>query len=615
MNWVSQLSRRSALSFLLSACAAAPFPRSGSQQGTSSDSERLAAALEDSSEEQVRLTPQMATFRGDLRYADQFGDLITDDFIRAYEAFARRDVARLGEIDRARLTPNEQIAYDVFAYQAEFTLRSYESGAAAVFQQDFALNHLNGRHLFFPQLLSGQGGFAFSTTESYEIALRLMEGFAVYLDRAREYMARGIDRGNVHSRVASDRIVTQLRAALEAGVEGSPLLRPTRNFPASVASGERERLTAAFREKLTDRVMPAYQQLLTFFELDYAPASRTGVPGLAALPNGRRLYAYNLELHTTTQMTADEIHEIGHSEVARIRRAMEDIKAGVGFGGAMAEFSAHLRTSPMFKFSSREALIDAYSEVRARVEPLLHRYFSRLPRAPFEIRPVPPELESAVPGAYVQLGTPDGARPSIFFVNTSNLPTRTSPRVTSIFLHEAQPGHLLQAPLAQEDESLPALLRFNRNAGYTEGWALYAESLGVEMGLYDNPYQRFGALDLEMLRAARLVIDTGLHAKGWSREQSIAFMEANTTLDQTEIVQEIDRYIVEPGQASSYKIGEIVIQRLREYAEQSLGERFDIRGFHDQILNSGSIPLGVLDRKIRRWVESLSDRRAHHLTR
>ena len=566
------------------------------------ESARLATVFHDSDEEMLKLTPQAATGRGDLRYADQFGDLISDDFQKAFEAYARRDLKRIAAIDRSKLSPVEQLEYDVFKYNTEFTIQAYESGAAQVNTQDLAIDHLNGFQAVFPPFMAADGQFPYRTRADYENALKLHEGFVTVLDRSVTYMRRGIARGNVHTRIVVERVIGGLKDALKAGVDGSPFLTPCAKFPDAIGPADRQRLTAAFRASIGGKILPAFERLLAFFEKEYLPVSRTAAPGLGGLAAGKALYAYFLELFTTTRMAPEEIHALGLSEVARIRGEMERTKTKLGFSGSLGDFFAHLKTAPQFKFPTEQAYLARFAEIRTRVSALLPKYFSKLPRNPFEIRAVPSDVASSQAGAYFIVGTPDGKRPGVFYANTSNLATRTSPIMTALYLHEAQPGHQLQGATAQENEGLPPFLRFLWNSGYGEGWALYCERLGIEMGLYDDPYQYFGMLDLEMFRATRLVIDTGLHAKGWGREQAIAYMAENTSFDRTFIELEIDRYIVAPGQATSYKVGEIVIKRLRTEAEQALGARFDIKAFHDQVLDTGAIPLHVLEAKIRRWI-------------
>lgn len=595
------LSRRSTLALLLAGCASRPVATT-SAQAAQSDGQKLVQVFSDSDEELLRLTPQGATARGDLRYADQFGDLITDDWVASYRNYLTRDEARINSVDRGALSAIEQMQYDVFAYNTRFQIQSYRSGAAQIDRQDLALDYLNGQQAAFPQFMAAGGGYPYNSTADYENALKMHEGYVLFLARAREHMRRGIARGHTFVRLVPERMIAQVRESIEAGLEDSPFLTPTANFPDAVAAADRERLTQAFRASIADKIIPAHRELLHFLESEYLPAARTGAPGLGAMPDGGALYAYYLQLYTTSTLSPDEIHTLGEAEVARVRAEMERTKARVGFRGSLQEFFTHLKTAPEFKFATREAYLDRFREIQSRLEPLLPRYFRTLARLPFEIRSVPAEIENTVPGAYYIPGLPDGSQPGVFYANTSNLPSRTSPIMTALFLHEAIPGHHFQSSIAAQDENLPAFLRFGWNAGYGEGWALYCERLGIEMGLYEDPYQYFGMLELEMFRATRLVIDTGLHAKGWSRDQAIAYMAENTSFDRSFIQLEIDRYIVTPGQATSYKVGELVLHRLRARAQQALGARFDLREFHEQVLATGALPLAVLEQKIDNWL-------------
>ena len=599
MSVSGNVSRRG---LLLASGAVGLMAGAGFAFGADAESAKLARVFADSDEDMLKLIPQSATWRGDLRYQDQFGDLITDEYVKASIDYAKRDWARIKAVNRAALSPLDQMLYDVFKYQTEFSIESFASGAQQTNIQDFALDHLNGVHMNFPQAMAVGGSYPYNTPHDYESALKLHAGFAVFLDRAIVYMRRGLQRGNVHVRFIVERMIGQFRDIIAAGVDGSPLLTPTQKYPDGIGATDRVRLTTAFRASINEAVIPAHRRLLDFFEREYLPKARTGAPGLSALPAGRALYSYFLELFTTTRMTGDEIHALGLAEVARVRAAMERVRSETGFAGSLPAFFAYLKSEPRFKFPTKEAYLAHFRAIQDRVRPLLPRYFAKLPTSPLDIRPVPAEIENSAAGAYYIAGTADGSRPGVFYANTSQLPTRTSPVMTALFLHEGVPGHHFQGSLAIEDASLPPFLRFLWNSGYVEGWALYCERLGIEMGLYDDPYQYFGMLDMEMFRATRLVIDTGLHAKGWSREQAIDYMLANTSFDRAFVTLEVDRYIVTPGQATSYKVGELVIKKLRAQAEQALGARFDIRAFHDQVLNTGSIPLNVLDAKIAQWI-------------
>lgn len=338
-----------------------------------------------------------------------------------------------------------------------------------------------------------------------------------------------------------------------------------------------------------------------FLRDDYLPRTRSSV-GLSALPSGLDWYRYLTLENTTTSLAPDEIHQIGLAEVARIRQSMDAVRIEAGFAGPLPAFLEFMRTDARFKPASAQALKDGYGEIGRRVDVTLDRLFAHRPRAALELRPTPANQERTDAAARYQQGTPDGSRPGIFYFNTWDLPSRNTSGMETLYLHEAVPGHHYQVSLAQENLALPKLLRFGGPTAYFEGWALYAESLGFELGLFTDPYQRFGHLDDEMLRALRLVVDTGLHTKGWTREQAIDFMLANSSMSRTDAVAEVERYIASPAQALAYKIGQLTIRRLRTQAEATLGPRFDVRAFHDQVLNTGALPLAVLEAKIDAWV-------------
>lgn len=564
-------------------------------------SQKFTVLLKQADEADLKLNPLNGLTRGDLRYADQYGDLITDDYYRKVAASLRQRLSRLSGIDRDVLSMKEQIAYDVFRYQTEFALSAHQLGLTKAFQA-LPIDHLFGAHITFPHLSSGAGIAPFKTLRDYENGLRRINSYVTYLDRARQSMAKGVSSGQVHAKIIVEKIIEQLNTALKAGIEQSPFLLPTKSFPANFSAEDKRRFEKLYSQAINEKILPAFARLKVFMQDTYLPASRTSAPGLATLPGGAELYSYMLELHTTTRISAETIHNMGLSEVARIRAEMERIRRQVGFTGQLAEFFKYVQNDAKFQFKSREDLLDGYRTIQRRVEIILPKLFADLPKGGFEIRPVPTEQENSAGGAYYTVGTPDGSRPGVFYVNTAQLATRTSPRMTAIFLHEALPGHHFQGSLAQEDVTLPAMLRFSWNPGYGEGWALYCEALGEELGLYDDPYQYFGRLDMEIIRAARLVVDTGLHAKGWSREQAIRYMIDNSSLDRAAVEQEIDRYIVWPGQATAYKVGELLIKELRAKAQQKLGARFDIREFHRQVLNSGALPLHVLEKKIEQWI-------------
>jgi uncharacterized protein (DUF885 family) len=398
-------------------------------------------------------------------------------------------------------------------------------------------------------------------------------------------------------------VIDQLNTQLKQPAEESPYFGPTKNFPADFTDAEKAAFTGQYRDAIEKDIYPAYTRLRDFLKNDYLPVAREG-HGLKYMKGGDQLYSYLIESTVTLPMRADEIHNIGLSEVARIKGEMEKVRTEVNFKGTLPEFFDHLRHDPKFKMASREALTQGYYDIGKTVDAVIGTQFKYLPKAPLEIRPYEEFREKYEAGGSYQQGTPDGSRPGIFYFNAYDLPSRTTPGMTTLYLHEGAPGHHFQISIAQENEKLPAFMRFGGNTAYVEGWALYAETLGYEMGLYTDPYQRFGTLSDEMLRAMRLVVDTGIHSKGWSREQAIDYMLANSDMGRTDATAEVERYIAIPSQALAYKIGALTISRLKEKAKTELGAKFDVREFHNEVLNTGALPLTVLEKKIDDWIAS-----------
>jgi len=565
-------------------------------------SQQLNALFQQSDDRQMALDPIAALGRGDLRHAHRFGDYISREYLESTEARAREDLGRLASIDRQALSPADRIAFDTFQYQVGVEAQSFDSGMAQVLRH-LPLDQLFGFHITFPEISSGRSLAPFNTLADYENGVKRIDGFISYLERAQSAMREGIEAGHVQPRFVTSKVLEQVEATLADGVEGSPFLGPLETFPEEITAPDRARLTNAYRAAVEERILPAYRELSEFLETEYLPASRTGAPGLIGMKDGSGLYRYLIEQHTSSRLSPEEIHQVGLAEVARLRKEMERIKTKVEFPGSLQEFFEYQRSDPRFKVATKDELLEGYEKVRRRVEPELERLFATLPQSPLEIRPVPPSLERTASGAYYFSGTPDGSRPGVFYVNTYELSARTTPTLETLFLHEAIPGHHMQVSLAQEDESLPTFMRFGANTAFIEGWALYAESLGPELGMFTDPYQYFGHLDLEMFRALRLVVDTGLHAKGWSRERAVSYMLENSSLGKPAITPEVDRYVVWPGQALAYKLGQLEIRRLRTEAEAELGGAFDIRAFHEQVLGSGTLPLPILEAKIQSWIQ------------
>lgn len=576
--------------------AAEPAPAATAQ----SEHDKLFALFAQSDEDSLRRNPLSALFRGDMRYADRLGDNITDAYFAGEKQAAERELAALAAIDRTKLNPTDAIAYDVFKVSTEDTLAGYQDNLLSLTRVR-PMNHFFGIHTFYPTFASGSGAAPFKTVLDYENNLKRHKEFVVYLDRAIGRWREGMASGVVDTKLTTRNMIEQLNSQLKQTPAEDNYLGPIRKFPDSIGAEDRARLTAAYQASVKDEIRPALTRVRNFLRTEYLPAARDGV-GLMYMKGGPELYRHLVRSTTTLDMAPEEIHQLGLSEVARIRGEMDKVRTEVGFKGGLPAFFNHLRTDPKLKPKSRDALTQGYYDIGKKVDAELPRYISTMPKARLEIRPYEPFREKFEAGGSYQNGTPDGTRPGVFYFNAYDLPSRTTPGMTTLYLHEGAPGHHFQISLAQENEALPAFMRFGGNTAYVEGWALYAETLGYDMGFYKDPYQRFGTLSDEMLRAMRLVVDTGIHSKGWTRDQAITYMLSNSDMGRTDATAEVERYIAIPSQALAYKLGALTIQRLRTKAQTELGAKFDIRAFHDQVLGTGALPLAVLEQKIDRWI-------------
>lgn len=567
---------------------------------TQTEGQRLAALFAADDEASLKRNPLNALFRGDMRYADRFGDFISDEYFANERKAAEANLENLKTIDREKLNATDKIAYDVFKQSQVDALKglSKEIMDLTVVRP---LNHFFGFHTFYPTFASGQGAAPFKTVEDYENNLKRHKEFIVLMDRSIDRFRQGMASGVFETKMTITNVIDQLNTQLAQSTEESPYFGPVKKFPEGFSDADKARLTAEYRDIIEKGLYPANTRLRDFLRDSYLPLAREQV-GLSAMKGGEMLYQYQIEQTTTLPLKADEIHKLGLSEVERIKTGMEKIKNEVGFKGTLPEFFEHLRTDPKFKPASREALTQGYYDIGKKVDSLISTQFKYLPKAPLEIKPYEEFREKYEAGGSYQNGTPDGSRPGTFYFNAYDLPSRTTPGMTTLYLHEGAPGHHFQISIAQENEALPAFMRFGGNTAYVEGWALYAETLGYDMGLYKDPYQRFGTLSDEMLRAMRLVVDTGLHSKGWTREQAIDYMLANSDMGKTDATAEVERYIAIPSQALAYKIGAITILRLKDKAKKALGAKFDVREFHNQVLNTGALPLTVLEKKIDDWI-------------
>ena len=589
---------------LVSAALLTPFGAAHAQtvtaEVTATESQRLAALFAADDEASLKRNPLNAMFRGDMRYADRFGDFISDAYFDNERSAAQANLDGLKTIDRAKLNDTDKIAYDVYKQSQIDALKglSKEIMDLTVVRP---LNHFFGFDTFSPTFASGQGAAPFKTVQDYENNLKRHKEFIVLMDASIDRFRQGMASGVFETKMTIRNVIDQLNTQLAQKTEESPYYGPVLKFPADFSDADKARLTSEYRDIIVNGLYPANARLRDFLRDSYLPLAREQV-GLSAMKGGEGLYQYLIEQTTTLPLKADDVHNLGLSEVARITSGMETIKNEVRFKGTLPEFFEHLRSDPKFKMSSRDALTQGYYDIGKKVDATISTQFKYLPKAPLEIKPYEEFREKYEAGGSYQQGTPDGSRPGTFYFNAYDLPSRTIPGMTTLYLHEGAPGHHFQISIAQENEKLPAFMRFGGNTAYVEGWALYSETLGYEMGLFKDPYQRFGTLSDEMLRAMRLVVDTGIHSKGWTREQAIDYMLANSDMGKTDATAEVERYIAIPSQALAYKIGALTILRLKDKAKKELGKKFDVREFHNQVLNTGALPLTVLEKKIDAWI-------------
>lgn len=555
-------------------------------------SQQLQQLFDDAWEAQLQDNPLFATFAGDHRFNDRLPDVSLSAQAREAER-DREFLKRLEAIPRDQLTPAEQLNYDIFA-------RLRRDGIAE-FEFESHLTPITGRsgfHVSFPEL--GRD-MPLNNVRDYENYIARLKAFGKYADQHIELMRAGLERGFVLPADVLRGYADPLTGNIVDDPQQSLLYEPVRDFPAGISAADQERLRAAAAQAIADVVVPAYRRFYQFMTDEYVPKGRTQV-GASALPNGRAFYRHRVRRFTTLDMEPQEVHDLGLAEVKRIRAEMETIIKQTGFEGAFAAFVEHLRTDPKFYAETPEQLLKETSLVLKKIDGELPKLFKTLPRTPYGIREVPDFIAPQTTTAYYQPPAGDGTRAGFYYVNTYNLKSRPLYEIEALSLHEAVPGHHLQIALQQELTGLPPFRRFAGFTAFVEGWGLYAERLGLETGFYQDPYSDFGRLSYEMWRACRLVVDTGMHYLGWTRQQAIDFMAENSALTLHNITTEVDRYIAWPGQALAYKVGELKIRQLRALAEQELGQQFDVREFHDIVLGSGAVPLDVLEANVKRWV-------------
>jgi uncharacterized protein (DUF885 family) len=556
-----------------------------------SAAEKLHAIFEAEWERTMRDYPTFASSLGDLRYNTEWTDKSLEAIERRH-AHQRDVLKQLAGIDAAALSPADQLNLTLFRKQYATDVEEH--------QYQWYLVPLNQRS-GIQDASSLADSLRFETVRDYEDWIARMQALPNYMEQTIALMRRGIETGMLHPKVVMQRVPAQIARQVVEKPSDSLFFKPFRKFPEAIGTEQRARLTKAAETAIAQQVVPAYGTFQTFFNDEYLPACFDKV-GAWQMPRGREFYAFQARKFTTTDLTPQEIHEIGQREVRRIRAEMEQIQQEVKFEGTFQEFLEHLRTDPQFYFQHPNELLEAYRAICKQVDPQLVKLFRKLPRIPYGVEPIPMHLAPDTTTAYYRPPSADGLRAGTYFVNLYKLEARPKYEIEVLSLHEAVPGHHLQIALAMELDDVPAFRRYTGYTAFVEGWGLYSESLGEDLGLYRDPYSKFGQLTYEMWRAVRLVVDTGMHHLQWSREQAIDFFAANTAKSLLDIENEVDRYISWPGQALAYKIGELKIKELRARAEEKLGERFDIREFHDVVLSSGAVPLDVLEQKVEGWL-------------
>ena len=515
-------------------------------------------------------------------------------------AMATKYLGELAKVDRATLSGTDQLSYDTLKWVLERRLEGTKQIYALL-----PVNQFSCPTLTFAQMASGAYVHPFKTAQDYRNFLSRARGFSTWVDTAIANMREGMAKGIVQPRILMERVLPQLVPLMADDPENNVLFAPLKKLPAGLAAAERDALATEYAAGIRTIMLPAYARLHAFIRDEYLPKCRE-TAGISAVPGGKEAYAYSVRLQTTTDLTPEQIHGIGLKEVARIKGEMEKVKAQVGFKGTLPEFLKYVATDAKFApYKTDEEVLNDYRAIEARVMAKVPDFFGHLPKTKFEIRATE-KFRAATASAEYSAGTADGSRPGIFYVPIPDVTQFRTSRMEDLFLHEAIPGHHFQLSLGLENTSLPKFRRYDANNAYAEGWALYTESIGKELGMYSDPYQYLGMLFGDIHRAVRLVVDTGMHAKGWTREQALQFQadaEGGTPEDQRHVA-EIERYMAWPGQALGYKVGQLKIRELRTLAEKQLGPKFDIKEFHDQILMEGALPLSVLEGRVKAWAAS-----------
>lgn len=552
--------------------------------------------LDDYYEEGLALYPINATMFGDNRFNSQFPDFLSDEYLADLKSYYTGYAEKSKQFKDEDLSESQKISKAVLQWECDINLEGLG------FRQDlFPIDQMWSVNLMVGQFASGASAQPFKTVEDYNNWLQRLDGYVEWMASAEAKMKAGIELGYVLPKSLIVKVLPQLEALTVEDLDKHLFFLPVKNFPASFSSEEKNKLTAAYTQMLNEKIIPSYKRLFQFMGTGYLNAGRT-TSGIEGIPNGKAYYDHQIKYYTTTNMTADEIHQLGLKEVERIAAEMEKVKAEVGYTGDLKSFFDEVRNNKaLMPFTEPQQVLDNFNAIHERMKPQLEKLFDLKPKTAFEVRRTEAFRENSASAEY-NPGSLDGTRPGIFYTPIPDAASYNTYSDESLFLHEAIPGHHYQISLTQESENLSKFRKTLWNSAYGEGWALYAESLGRELGLYTDPYQYFGMLGAEMHRAIRLVVDSGIHSKGWTREQAIQYSLDNEAESEGSIISEIERYMANPGQALSYKVGQLKIRALRTKAEKELGDKFDIRQFHNQVLETGCVPLAILEDKINHWI-------------
>ena len=542
------------------------------------------------------LNPLGATQSGQNEYNDQLVFEMTDSYRKAQADFYAKYETALATIDESKLSEEEKNSYEIIKWEIEVGKELLKQPTNLM-----PINQFEGTHLIIGQFAGGTSAQPFKTEKDYTNFLKRMDLYSVWIDSAMVYMKKGMSKGVILPKALTAKMIPQFEGMATAKVEDNLFYSAIKLMPATFSDAVKKDFTAKYTAEINEKLVPQYKKMTDFLKNEYLPASRT-TSGIGSLPFGKDLYAAYAKQWTTTAMTPDEIHNLGLKEVARLNAEMEKVKTQVGFKGTLKAFFEEVRNKPELKpFKKPEEVIANFEKIYARMKPNVDKLFSLQPKSKFEIRRTEAFREQSASAEYMP-GTADGSRPGIFYVPIPDVAEYNLYGDEDLFLHEAIPGHHFQVSLQQENKILPDFRKYNWFGAYGEGWALYTESLGKELGMYQDPYQYFGNLGNEMHRAVRLVVDTGIHSKNWTREQAIQYSLENEAESEASIVAEIERYMAIPGQALSYKIGQLKIIELRKKAETKMGAKFDIKKFHEKVLESGVLPLALLEKKIDNWI-------------